>query len=531
MLGNYFGVMLDCSRNGVMKVEKVREFIDYLALFGYNSLQLYTEDTFEVEGEPYFGYMRGGYTQEELKEIDKYAKSKGIELIPCVQTLAHLNQIFKWEKYYDINDVNDILLVDEEKTYVFLENIFKTISKCFSSKHINIGMDEAHLLGAGKHISRFGYEKRYSILCRHLQRVCAIADKYGLKPMMWSDMFFRTVLNGGYYAKDVDIPQSVVENVPENVELVYWNYYDDNAEKYNDMFRHHKIFNRNIWFAGGAWSWLGFAPMNSFTMRTMKPAMEACRKNQIGNVMITMWGDNGKECSYFSLLPSLFFIKKIYDGETDIQKIKDDFKRLTGEDFDGMCSLDLPNLICGNKDKNYNPCKYVLYNDLFNGFLDTTLPEGGAEDYRKNAEMLKKVKNGSKYEYIFDVQVALCEALSIKYGLGIKLRKAYQSGNRDRLARDIQEIKMLEAKIETLYYNLKKLWFKENKPQGFDVQEMRFGGLLLRLRSCRERLEDYLVGDIKDIPELETNLMPYSDRGIALFSMYKWADCVTVNVL
>ena len=172
-----------------------------------------------------------------------------------------------------------------------------------------------------------------------------------------------------------------------------------------------------------------------------------------------------------------------------------------------------------------------MYNDLFNGFLDTTLPEGGAEDYRKNAEMLKKVKNGSKYEYIFDVQVALCEALSIKYGLGIKLRKAYQSGNRDRLARDIQEIKMLEAKIETLYYNFKKLWFKENKPQGFDVQEMRFGGLLLRLRSCRERLEDYLVGDIKDIPELETNLMPYSDRGIALFSMYKWADCVTVNVL
>ena len=46
--------MLDMSRNGVMKVEKVKEFIDYLAKMGYNSLQLYTEDTFEVNNEPYF---------------------------------------------------------------------------------------------------------------------------------------------------------------------------------------------------------------------------------------------------------------------------------------------------------------------------------------------------------------------------------------------------------------------------------------------------------------------------------------------
>ena len=85
----HFGVMLDCSRNGVMKPEAVKRMIDCLQKMGYNALELYTEDTFEVEGEPYFGYLRGRYTGAELKELDLYAAAHGIELIPCIQTLAH----------------------------------------------------------------------------------------------------------------------------------------------------------------------------------------------------------------------------------------------------------------------------------------------------------------------------------------------------------------------------------------------------------------------------------------------------------
>ncbi len=81
MTCKHFGVMLDCSRNGVMQLQKVKEFVDYIKAFGYNTLELYTEDTFEVEGEPYFEYMRGRYSIEELKDIDRYCQSKGVELI------------------------------------------------------------------------------------------------------------------------------------------------------------------------------------------------------------------------------------------------------------------------------------------------------------------------------------------------------------------------------------------------------------------------------------------------------------------
>ena len=136
----YFGVMLDMSRNGVMKVDVLKKYVDYLSLFGYNMLQLYTEDTYEVNGEPYFGHLRGGYTKNELKEIDAYCQNKGIELIPCIQTLAHLRTIFKWFAYTDINDTADILLIDEPRTYQLIDNIFATLAECFTTRKIHIGI-------------------------------------------------------------------------------------------------------------------------------------------------------------------------------------------------------------------------------------------------------------------------------------------------------------------------------------------------------------------------------------------------------
>ena len=64
---NKFGVMLDCSRNAVMNVEQLKNFISLLSHMGYNQVQLYMEDTYEINGEAYFGYLRGKYTQKELK--------------------------------------------------------------------------------------------------------------------------------------------------------------------------------------------------------------------------------------------------------------------------------------------------------------------------------------------------------------------------------------------------------------------------------------------------------------------------------
>ena len=62
-----FGIMLDCSRNGVRKVSALHRLIRLISRMGYNTLMLYIEDTYEINGQPYFGYMRGRYSTDELR--------------------------------------------------------------------------------------------------------------------------------------------------------------------------------------------------------------------------------------------------------------------------------------------------------------------------------------------------------------------------------------------------------------------------------------------------------------------------------
>ena len=260
----HFGVMMDCSRNAVPSVEFLKGYILSLALMGYNELQLYTEDTYEVEGEPLFGYMRGRYSIKELREIVDYAAQFDIEVVPCIQTLAHVNQLLRWDKYNEVRDIDDILLVGEEKTYELIDKMFASLAKAFTSRRVHIGMDEAHNVGRGKYLDKNGYEDANSIMKKHLERVVAIAEKYGFKPMMWSDMFFRTLNGGGYYIgeKTAHVTDEVRNSVPKNVELVFWDYYQDDKRAYDIMFERHAEFNNKTVFAGGAWRWKGFAPKN-----------------------------------------------------------------------------------------------------------------------------------------------------------------------------------------------------------------------------------------------------------------------------
>jgi len=125
------GVMLDMSRNAVMSIDGAKRLIPLLSKMGYNCIFLYTEDTYEVEGEPYFGYMRGRYSVSEMKELDELAESYGIEIIPCIQTLAHLATIGRWGKFP--MDTNGILLANWDRTYELIDRMFATLSKSDTS--------------------------------------------------------------------------------------------------------------------------------------------------------------------------------------------------------------------------------------------------------------------------------------------------------------------------------------------------------------------------------------------------------------
>lgn len=195
------GFMADCSNNVVPSKDTIKRLVRILAALGYNYLQLYTEDTYRIEGEPYFGYMRGAYTGEELQEIVRYAAIFGIEVVPCIQTLAHLGRLFRWPVYKEVNDCFDILLAEEEKTYSLIDAMFGSLEKYFISRRVNIGMDEAFFLGAGNYMNRHGYRPRAEIYLRHLRRVRQIAAEHGFSVMLWSDGWFPLSRKRGFAAR------------------------------------------------------------------------------------------------------------------------------------------------------------------------------------------------------------------------------------------------------------------------------------------------------------------------------------------
>lgn len=524
--------MIDCSRNGVMQVNQVKRFMDYIQPMGYNAIMLYTEDTYQVENEPFFGYLRGAYTQDEIRAIVDYGETKGMEVIPCIQTLAHLGCLKKWREYDKIWDINDILLIDEPRTYELIRNMFATLRKCYKTNRLHIGMDEADTVGLGKFLQQHGYQNQTEIILRHMNKVVKIAEEFGFKPMIWSDMFFRPKNNGEYHNPDTEFEDELLAMVPENLSLVYWSYNLRNQPHYEGMMEAHKKFNRELWFAGGVWNWVGFAPGTSHLELTMVHAMAACREKEMENVIITMWNDDGAECSSFACLDALLECRMIYDNE-DLSLLPERFEKIVGMPYEDYKKLQLPNLVAGNDNAVFNPAKYALYNDAFAGYIDPNLPDGATEDYRAHIQALAQVDKTHFLSPMFESMEQLCRVMEIKFDLGKRLRKAYQAGDKQALNVLLADMDELVNRIDEFHEAFFKMWNWVYKPYGFEVQDARLGGLQRRIRTCRQRLAAYLNGEVDAIEELEVTLLKAFASGAELSVQdiwcNSWRGAVSVN--
>lgn len=505
--------MVDCSRNAVMTVASLKRFMQMLKAMGYNAVMLYTEDTYEIPEYPFFGYMRGRYTIEEMKEIDSYGRELGIEVIPYIQVLGHLEMALKWD--FLPKESKDIILPDDERTYEFIDRAFATLTSCFSTRRIHIGMDEAFGLGTGELRRINGYEPSVYIIKRHLSRIKEIGDRYGLTLLTWSDMFFYDWNGGKYWIEKKEIPKEVVDSLPRGVVPVYWDYYSLDYERYDAMLSNHKQLSPDTWFAGGVWGWRGMIPYNRFTINTMTKALDACHDRGCENIIFCMWGDDGNECSRYSHLPSLYYLAKYAHGVRDTEEIKAGFEDLFGVPFDEYLLIDEPNRP-GNGKFGYtdlNPSRYMLYSDCFLGFKDCFAEESDEGEFAAIADKLHTVaERYPDYALCFESASRLCRVLSVKYALGIKTRRAYRENNLSELARlSREEYTALLTLIPGYIDAFRAQWDGENKPHGFDLQDLRLGGLLQRIASCKRRIEDYVAGRVESIPELCDEVLPRDD--------------------
>ena len=512
-----FGVMIDCSRNGVIKMDALKKFIDCISAFGYNQLQLYTEDTYEIDGEPHFGYMRGRYTKAEIAEIDTYAKSKGIELVPCIQTLAHLATIFRHGEYGELRDIDDCLLVEDEKTYALIEKMIKTCAENFTSKKINLGMDESMRLGFGRYFLKNGFKTKAELLSGHVNRVYEIAKKYGFTNLkVFHDQFAWSAFGDDFYYKPTEEKdEKFCASLPKDLEIVYWDYGNWQMEdRYNFHMKKYAEINGNLSFACGAYRWSGFFASNRYSIQEARKTIADCKKNGIDKYLVTSWGDAGMESSIFSILPTLYSISKIANDEKEDFA---EFERIVGLQYDAFMLFDEPNYPQEHDGFPRQLATAVLYSDLFQNQIGGAVYKGLNDFFKEKAEKFKAVQAGG-YSDIFEVAYALCDLCSVKAELGNDLRKYYAEKDKKGLVACVSKIEDLIDKCKLYEKAFRKQWLNEKKAFGYECVLMKTGAIMQRWQYCKDIIAEYLEAKIDCIEELE---VPVS---------YEYNDIKTVSL-
>jgi len=524
-------VMIDTSRCAVPTVATVCKMLDYLALSGYGMAMLYTEDTVELEGRPYFGYMRGRYTKKELTDIDDYAFDYGIEMIPCLECYGHMDKYLIWPEAADIKDTDSVLLAREEKTFEFLDELIGTVSSCFRSKRIHIGMDEAWDMGRGAFLNKHGYVPPFEIFNEYMERLIKITDKYSLVPMMWSDMYFRVCSKANKYLdKDIEISKEVAEKIPDNVELIFWHY---GEKPYCDeyMLEKHRALDRKIIYAGGSWSWIGHFPENNYTMETVKYSLEACRKYNVRESMLTLWFNDNAECDLFANLFAIsFFAEMCFDKNADEKKLRSRFETVTGGDYDAFLNMSLYH----NDFENNNEYerfhdrflgKPLFWQDIMEGLYDYNLfAKPMSEHYANCADKMKV--SSKRWNELYDFSYKVFDYLSAKTYIAENLVPAYKSNYREMLDK-ISNVLLPELKEKTrsVHEAHKKLWFDRLKITGWANLDVRYAGVVARCDTAIMLINDYLNGQADTIEELEHERLSKPVRGFIHYSAVS-----TVNI-
>lgn len=526
---DYNGLMHDCSRNGVLKVESAKHLILLSALFGLNRFLLYTEDVYEIEGEPYFGYLRGRFSKKELKEIVEYGDSFGVEVVPCIQTLSHLHQALRWGEYSNIRETGGTLYIGKEETYILIEKMIKTCREVFSSKNIHIGMDEAIDLGVPRYIYKNEVIDKTKEFLSHLNRVTEICNKYDFKPMMWEDMFFK--LNSqkeNWYEGNIKLSDEVKALIPD-VGLVYWDYYHYDESIYDKKLIATLDTKKETIFAGGAISWIGFAPNITESLKISKAGLSSCLKNKVKNVLVTSWGDNGNECSIYASIPSLGLYSNMdYLGKCSDSALSHILETVTGDKLKTWSDLELPNKLREELLPYENPSKPLLYQDPLNGIFDNKVKEEYSSIYHEHyKKLLSNSRKSNKFSHIYKSLASLCYLLEIKSTIGVRLRESYQSHNLEKLNTCLTDLKISIKRLDRFKDDFSYQWNLENKAQGFDVIDGRLGYLRNRLMTSIKLVNDYLNKKIDSIPELEEKII--ADKDNDAISDNGWALIASVN--
>lgn len=471
------GVMADMSGNAVLKPAAVRRFCRLLAVLGYNALVFKTVKGNAICEAIDFDAFAGRYTAEELCELDAYAASLGIDLIPCIP--------FSELPAYASNEA-------------FEHAIDRTLSVCaanLQSHKVCFGFDRPALPGCDAYPIPMGNCPTEALPARMeiLSRLC---DKHG----------YRASMGGGVLERleNADLPFTFAVSECTSVDQnTYRNLLTALAQKTD-----------NVGFVGGDNGWYGAVPLSWLSHTVACNTLPVLQEVQPKEVFVAMWRDDTGACPYFATLPVLFAYAETAWARTDYtEHLSRRMLALCGVDFYDMVPLeDIPAIRCRLNTGRVivTPARYMLYDRVMPGDF-AAHSAGGLIHLRSMTDwMAERIERAGEFAYVFEAQVAFCNLLACKAELSEGSRRAYRKGWTDVLRQnyDTGFDKAIDA-VDLFLVKLRAQWERECMDFGMDLIEERMELVKSRIMDAKPLLGDYLDGKIEDPDFLQWQQKPY----------------------
>ena len=290
---------------------------------------------------------------------------------------------------------------------------------------------------------------------------------------------------------------------------------------------------------------LEYLPLHLCSISAAVLPFAVITRNKVLNNLLLLWSFGAlfallvntavAEASIFSALPSIILYSQYaYAQNTDDGAVDDILKRFSGISLEEYCALDL-NFFEGCREEPYlfgTLPKILLYNDPLSPFYDGILQNyditSKIEEY---AARLRSVEGGSERDKKeFEILAQLCDVLTIKWNLGIRVRSAYQQKAFSFLKYIVDnDIPLLISRLLEFKSLFCERWLSENKTNGFGTQDLRIGGVVERLRTVQLLINSYLNGEIDRIDELEEELLPQDEN--STLDMLLWTTWKRIHTL
>jgi len=487
------------TRNQVPTIENLKSTIKLLSKIKLNYHYLYMEDSFDFKKYPDIGKSRGGYTAEEIKALQEYAKRYFVELVPIYNMFGHVDNILmtNYPNYADLGEFPGASSYDvgSSEARKFVKDLLEEICAAFESKTFHVGCDETFDFGKYKTKQLIAEKGSGAVMLDYYKYLIDTIKKLGKERVIC-------------YHDNLLGERELLEGLPKDLIVFYWDYFLKKwfifpKTKYKKAKKLREAGYRVI-MSPTLYDYTRNFPDTKRTIQNVVRMAKYGVEIEALGLATSIWGDflheNLRESNYFGYYVTA---EAAWAQKWDEERFRQNFAwRFYGID-DPEVNEAFNDLNAYNDFHATYPTKFYchIWRHPFPGKkikpkvkkLDQILEK--SEQALKIIEKLKtKVRrNVDNLDYL-EYSAKLGIYLAKKYKIPIEVQKKLNRG-RDKYdpAELIEKLKSLKDYLASLRSDYENLWLRCAKPNGLELLLENFDAHLFFYQQKIQEIEDGII--------------------------------------